>query len=345
MYSSLKNLPSQEQQRILEEIQGEIKDGTHNPIPMLLRDLKNRERTLFRNSISLGVTASFLSVVVAGTTFNLTPGLIGVLGGGIMCAIGLPARNRLKEVCTAIEKEDTEVLAEYLTDQELDDLENFRQKFQPKTEEAEEGYRTITVLCNKVFQEEEPAILASGGPERKSLKPADSPEVDMSKPTYGPEYTEPNPWGKESEVSAGSGNKLKKLVLSEDDFTDKVQQSVNSAAEKALASRLDEFEAAIMAAFEATKPGGDPNHIDPNHIVSFKTFDPTTEQEDEREFDMFKALVEVEKLSPTGGPIMQRMWGVSSGGSKKAQAARDRRDEFASRLSLLESSSIRLYGE
>lgn len=329
MYSSLNTLPAEEQKRELALIQKEVREGTHNPLPILMRQVNNREKNRQRNQLTLGVSGAFLGMVILGSTFNLTPGLIGALGGSVLLLTAYPAHKRYSEVKTAIGEEDLEVLVDFLTEEELKDLDNFQQKFTPKTEESEYSHGIIKSLCNSAFVEEERqgAIVV---PHKEVLPLAEGKGEDMSNL---PGFTEPNPW-----VEKKAKNGLKKITLAQDTFVDQVQDSVRKSSDKMIGSRLDEFEEMLLLAIEAAngkKSDSEPGEFDPS------------EPEEKDEFSTYKNLVELEGMSPRGQKILFKMWGVIGGSNKKANLARDRRDQFADRLDILDApeSEFRLYGE
>ena len=378
MYSHLDNLPREVRNRSVKEIEKDMKDGTYDPLPELARQIKNNERNKRRSFISLGVTGGALGAVILGTTMNLTPALIGVVGGGFILAFAGSGISRYAQV-----KRDLEdgVYAPYVTDDQLADLDAYQRSFKPTSLDAKKSHKAIKSMCDELLEseqeeEDEPVEVKAKEVEKTSPEPKSNIYTPENQTKYEKDgFTEPSPWHNPAP------NSPRKVTLKEDDFNDKIDKAVGTAVTQefneqieevryvqgrqmeSVEQRLEEFEKRFMDALEKSKnpPSGQesgeslkhadvlgfqvPPHSSPQGVatedpelpprvgikISFDIFDPEL-PEHEDEFSMFRLLVEHEKLSARGVPILNRVWGVSSGGSKKCIAARKRRDEFASRL-------------
>lgn len=83
-------------------------------------------------------------------------------------------------------------------------------------------------------------------------------------------------------------------------------------------------------------------HPEISHVTP-GDFDPE-KPEKEKEFLTFKSLVELNDYNPKGNPIIERMWRVKPGGSKRFKAACIRRDTFSDRLDEFYGPESELYG-
>lgn len=411
MYSQYENLPQLERKRIEREIVQEIADGSHNPLPGLVRQIRTRENDNKRKTITTGATVGALASIVLGTTLSLPGSLASLIFGCTSTAFILPAVLRNKRANKDL---DLCILAPYLTSDEWDDLEDFQNKFQPQTDEARKAHEDIKRLCDGVFEDDAETV------EVEAKESDENPSATNTEPDSDePRVTEPSPWEK---ITTSPKTGMHKVTLSQDKWLDKIDKAVDDAASQkigeqqgkitnlemrlmdfesqilsnrgqvtnedleelrhvqgeqmsAVNQRIEQFEKTVITALEAIANSnaetsefrGSAETAETLGIpaVSASEFSPETDlefspetvvhhekstvvvgdfdaegKEKADEFGTFMSLVLVEGYKPNGLPIIERMWKVQPGGSRRYKAAVERRDLFVSKL-----GKQKLYGE
>lgn len=406
MYSHFEDEPALIKQTNYDRIDGLMKAGKYDPLPELRTRINREARGYRRNMVNIGFATGFLGSVVLGAGLSLTPILIGVIGGGSILIFTYKGFSHYAQVKQALKDDE---IGDFLTDDELDDLDEYCKKFKPFNDNYQQVLDQIKGICDDQLEPEgdSEAIDVEAEPVSEkaldlTVKTPNNPPVDEAPDiTNEMNVSAPSPWLKGAKVGEiqAHGQTVKKVTLREDGFIDKIDKEVSTSIKgqigeeleeiryvqgeqmSAINERIDNFEKAMLTAIESVKnpiaettesrspeklsesaesigvlgvaadsPHASLNNgadfaLPPNEDglkLNFGVFDPE-QPEAKDEFMAYKWAVDYEGLTPKGNPILNRVWGVNSGGSKKCRAARIRRDQFASRLG--EFGEFKLYGE
>lgn len=198
--TDLDRLPPEERIEQIEALEKQIQKGTYNPIPECEKVVRYRAKNEYRQTVTIGLPLSFVGAISLGAILAVPSFFVGVIGaGGLLGSIAF-ARLRLNQKLRDLKSGEW---GDYLTDDELEKLDDYQKKITPTTEDAKYAQKLIKSICDELLEDEEEGetidakaeeVKDKEGDPRETIKTPDNPVETKDKSLDTENFVKPAVW-------------------------------------------------------------------------------------------------------------------------------------------------------